>query len=566
MANKQKTGLRNAEAHKALFGELLEAAPDAIVVAERDGHMVLVNAQTEKVFGYNRHEILGKPVEILLPERFRKRHVEHRADYCCAPRRRLMGLTLDLYGLRRDGSEFPVEISLSPVRTDEGLLVISIIRDITERKQSEKELRAQAAKLEALVAVSRDVAALVHREMLLPRISEEARRILGVDGVSFRLVEGDHLVRVAHSGDANLLSMRAKLDAGDSLSGKVIRENRVIAVKNILQDPTLIDNHRHILAKGGYSSFLGVPLRVGHRPIGTINLYCKEEREFSSDEISLIQAFADLAGTAIQNADLYAQLKNKSAELEKTNKLKSEFLSVVSHELRTPLNAIMGFATLLEDGAVGEIKPQQGQVLGKILRNSRELLNMINGLLEATRIEADAVKVESDDVSLSDVIGDLKLASDVPLDKEVSLIWDYPSEFPTMKTDREKLKHILRNLINNAVKFTGKGSVTISARYVRGEQRAEFEVADTGIGIPKDSQSIIFDMFRQVDSSDIRLYGGMGLGLYIVKKFTVLLGGKIEVESEPGKGSRFTVRLPLVPAQETERAKTTSATDHTTQR
>ena len=170
---------------------------------------------------------------------------------------------------------------------------------------------------------------------------------------------------------------------------------------------------------------------------------------------------------------------------------------------------------------------------------------MISCILQATIIEAEAMRVEKNEVSIGHLLDELKSVYVVPFHKNIDIHWDYPAELPCVNTDREKLKHILQNLINNAVKFTDKGGVTISARYLHEVKRLKFQVADSGIGISQEEFSIIFEKFRQVDSSDSRAYGGVGLGLFIVKRFTELLGGDLSVSSEIAKGSTFTVTLPI---------------------
>lgn len=200
---------------------------------------------------------------------------------------------------------------------------------------------------------------------------------------------------------------------------------------------------------------------------------------------------------------------------------------------------------------------------------------MISGIFQAVQMEAEVIKVKRQEVGLKNFLDDLKSSYSIPLGKEISLVWDYPSGLPVIHTDDEKLKHVLQNLINNAIKFTEKGHVTVSARCLNGTRTAqgsrqqaessqqegkglptancllpteqgyvEFKVTDTGVGIPEEALPVIFERFRQVDSSETRLYGGVGIGLYIVKKLTELLGGKVEVESEVGKGSTFTVTIP----------------------
>ena len=171
---------------------------------------------------------------------------------------------------------------------------------------------------------------------------------------------------------------------------------------------------------------------------------------------------------------------------------------------------------------------------------------MISGILEATNIGSQTATVKSSEVDLVALLDDLKSAYDVPLGSDVVLHWDYPAKLPLMKTDREKLRHIVQNLINNALKFTDKGEITIAARHLAATRMIEFKITDTGIGISKEALPSIFEMFHQVDSSETRAYGGVGLGLYIVKKFTELLGGTVQAESEPNKGSTFTATLPVI--------------------
>jgi len=226
--------------------------------------------------------------------------------------------------------------------------------------------------------------------------------------------------------------------------------------------------------------------------------------------------------------------------------VKSEFLSFMSHELRTPLSVIMGCVTVTHNNMLGEINQKQKETLEKAMRNSRGLLTMIDSLLEATRIEAEAVKAESHEFHLGEFLREIQSAYGVPPEKEVTLTWNYPCHLPPMNTDRQKLGHILQNLIDNATKFTDKGNVTVSVRYVPETETVKFSVADEGIGIAQDEIPLIFEKFHQVDSSPARTHGGIGLGLSIVKTFTEMLGGTVDVESRPNEGSTFTITLPVV--------------------
>jgi len=300
-------------------------------------------------------------------------------------------------------------------------------------------------------------------------------------------------------------------------------------------------------------------LHEGAKTIGSGNLDYRVNVE-TGDEIEWLgEEFNKMAAELkVSYATLEQKVKDKTADIEKTNseleqanrhllqanKAKDEFLSVMSHELRTPLNVVMGYTGMIKDGLLGEVNGEQQRALDKVVIRSDDLLKMITEILQATSLEANAVGVEVQEVSLGRLLDDLKSNYEIPVKKNLSFAWDYPLELPTVRTDSEKLKHILQNLVNNAVKFTEHGQVAVSARYNPRAKAVEFKVADTGIGIEKEMLPSIFEMFHQGDSSETRSYGGVGMGLYIAKKFTELLGGKIEAASEPGKGSIFTVTIP----------------------
>jgi signal transduction histidine kinase len=216
----------------------------------------------------------------------------------------------------------------------------------------------------------------------------------------------------------------------------------------------------------------------------------------------------------------------------------------MSHELRTPLNVISGYTKLIQEGVMGPVNAEQNKALEKVSHHANELLFMVNSIMHATKIEAGAVAADKDNFWLSGFLDDLKPIYDYPYGKEVALVWDYPADLPLIESDRDKLKHILQNLINNAIKFTDSGTISISAREIDGKNAVEFVVQDTGIGIAAEQLPLIFDRFRQVDSSRTRTYGGVGLGLHIVKTFTELLGGSVSASSQLGKGSTFTVVIP----------------------
>ena len=224
---------------------------------------------------------------------------------------------------------------------------------------------------------------------------------------------------------------------------------------------------------------------------------------------------------------------------------RKEVLNIVSHEFRTPLNVISGYAQAIQEKTWGEVTPGQIEALGKIMDQSENLMGIVNAVLDITRIETGELELEREELPLSDYLNEVSRKY-VPLQNSVALQWAIPNSLPKVNADKLKLTIILQSLINNALKFTEKGNVSVTARENRAKHSVDIEVKDTGIGIPKEAHALIFEKFQQVDPSSTRIHGGIGLGLYIVKVFTDLLGGTISLESEPTKGSTFTLSLPAV--------------------
>jgi signal transduction histidine kinase len=264
----------------------------------------------------------------------------------------------------------------------------------------------------------------------------------------------------------------------------------------------------------------------------------EELKRFSAELEQRVQAAtADLER---QNARLHWQ----SRELEKANRLKSEFLASMSHELRTPINALLGYSALLIDRVYGELTPSQDEALERIRGSARHLLELINDILDLAKIEAGKMPVHLEPVPLTDVLAEVRPQVEALLgDKPVAFHCSAPEDAPVLYTDRTKVRQILLNLLSNAVKFTHEGQVTLHVT-VEGEQ-VRFAVCDTGIGIREGDLAAIWEDFRQVDQSRTREYGGTGLGLSITRKLVQRLEGEIEVRSEYGQGSTFVVTLPV---------------------
>ena len=234
------------------------------------------------------------------------------------------------------------------------------------------------------------------------------------------------------------------------------------------------------------------------------------------------------------------------AQLERANRIRSDFVATMSHELRTPLHVILGYADLLAGGEFGPLNAEQAETVGRLLRRAHELHELVSNTLDVSRIDAGAADVHPVRVSPAGIAAEA--ASECtrrPGTETVELVLDVPADLPPILGDATKIKVVLKNLLGNALKFTERGRVTVSAR-VEGEGIA-FDVVDTGIGVDPARMPEMFEAFRQADPSPSRRHGGVGLGLYIVRRLLDLVGGRISAESEPGRGSRFTAWVPLDP-------------------
>jgi signal transduction histidine kinase len=246
---------------------------------------------------------------------------------------------------------------------------------------------------------------------------------------------------------------------------------------------------------------------------------------------------------ASERKQAYEEMARLASDLARANRVKDDFLSVISHELRTPLIAIMGYAQLLEADLSGEATSEHAKAARVISQKSDELLGMIRRILEVVKIEAGQVMVVPDIVDLTEFMKNLSKSILVAVKKDVAVEWEYPAQLPKIVTDATKLNQILRNIIDNAIKFTDHGQVIIAVREIPEKGLVEFKVRDSGVGISREVLPVIFDKFRQADSSEKRDHEGVGLGLYIAKKFAEMLQGQITVESHVGTGSAFTLTI-----------------------
>ncbi len=410
----------------------------------------------------------------------------------------------------------------------------------------ESQLKTKA--LSALYSVSEIAGQSLEIDTILRDVMRKLLEIFNFDAgrLYFRVGETDEIRLLAYQGFPPGLEPVVSFRAGVGLIGKIYQTGEPVLFADMAVDSEYQQlARRKVMLKAGFHASFFVPIRVRGESVGLMQILNREAHPFSETERRLITSIAYHLGVALENASLFGELTEKSAQLETANGVKNEFLAVMTHELKTPISTILGYTSLMKERMCGDITGDQEKALQIITAQSEELLGLVNNILQTTRIEAESVELETEEFQPPALVDELRKTFDVKSNDEVKLIWDYPADLTVVKTDKEKLKHILQNLINNALKFTAKGTVLVSVRHHREAGYLAFKVADTGVGIPKELLPTIFEMFQQQKGVVTEEARGVGLGLYIVKKFADLLRASLEVESELGEGSTFTLKLPL---------------------
>ncbi len=442
------------------------------------------------------------------------------------------------------------QIALLKTFADQAVIAIENVRLFGELQARTRELARSVEELTALGEVGQTVSSTLDLETVLTTIVTQAVQLSATHGglvYEYDEASEEFQLRATHRVEKELLDALegTPIRLGEGAVGKAAAIRAPVQIADALNDPEYsLQRLQPIFARAGYRSMLAVPMLRERQIIGGLVVLGNESGNFSTEAVNLLQTFAAQSVLAIQNARLFREIDEKGRQLDVANRHKSEFLARVSHDLRTPLNAIMGFTRIVLRRMEGQMPDLQKENLQKVLISSEHLLNLINGLLDLAKIDAGKMDVIAVSFRLEEIIN-MSTATVEPLlkDGRVKIVRDVPPGLPPLKTDRDKLKQILLNLLSNAAKFTEQGEIRVSASRENGILK--LAVSDTGIGMNPAALEHIFEEFQQAEKTTASKYGGTGLGLAIVKKFINLMGGEIAVESEIGKGSTFTVTIPM---------------------
>ena len=470
----------------ARFRAVVESAPSGMVIIDRAGTITLVNRETERLFGYAREEILGQPVERLVPERFRRGHPTFRADFFANPQTRAMGAGRELFGVRKDGREIPVEIGLNPIETDDGFFVLASVVDITARKRAEARFRAA-------VESSPNGMLMIDRQGTIVLVNREIERLFGY--------ERDELIGRAI----------------EMLVPQRLRDRHPGYRSNFVQHP-------QARAMGAGRDLFGlrkdgreVPVEIGLNPLET------------DEGLFVLASVVDI--TERKHAEL--ELKRSNEELER-------FAYVASHDLQEPLRMVGSYVQLLGKRYKGKLDADADEFIGYALDGALRMQRLIEDLLAFSRVGTRGVAFAPTDVNgvLDSALASLKLS----IDEAGATVTR--NGLPTISGDAGQLEHVFLNLISNALKFHGSAPPDIQISAVRRERDWLFSVRDNGIGIDPQYSERIFVIFQRLHGKND--YPGTGIGLAICKKIVERHGGRIWVESQPGRGATFLFTLPAV--------------------
>jgi adenylate cyclase len=480
--------------------------------------------------------------------------------------RRLMRLNNSMLAIAGGSHHTSIDISGSDEVAEMGRVVEILRKNTLERdellaeraqaadrleqqvKERTAELAQSVEELRALGDVTQAVNSTIDLQTVLSTIVAKATQLSGTEAGAIYVFDHaaqEFRLRATYGmDDAIIAEIRQRhMHIGETAIGVAAARRMPVQIPDVRSDPSspVLD----VIVRAGFRALLTVPLLGTDRVVGALVVRRKEPGEFPKSTVDLVQTFAAQSVLAIQNANLFTEVEEKSRQLQLASEHKSQFVASMSHELRTPLNAIIGLTEMMFTNAARFGTEKAQEPLQRVHRAGTHLLGLINQVLDLSKIEAGKLELNPATVKLAPLIDEvIGTARHLAEQNKNRLLIEAPDNLGALTVDPMRLRQILLNLLSNACKFTKQGEVKLKARrLVDGRNWIEFAVADTGIGMTPEQQAKLFQEFTQADSSTAQRYGGTGLGLAITRKLARMMGGDVTVASEPGKGSVFTVRL-----------------------
>jgi PAS domain S-box-containing protein len=521
------------------YDTLLEATPDAMIFVNRESRIVYVNARLENLFGYHEGELAGKDLSILVPERFRARHRQNVSDYFSSPHGRPMGTGLEIYGLRKDGTEFPADISLSYIETDGEALAIAAIRDITERKLAERRIE-QNYHIQRVISSALKIS--LEPISLDEQLNHILELILTIPGLALQkgcifLVENEMLVLKARHGYPDLqLGPCGSVSFGKCLCG------RAASSRSILFADSVDERHEiHFPSEFPHGHYCA-PIVSGEKVLGLINVLVKEGHKRAPEEEEFLAAIASTLAGIIERHQTETETHRLMGQLAESEKLSAlgRITANVAHEIRNPLTAIGGFTRRLHKKMADGTKEKEysGLVISEVLR----LESILRNVLSVSRV----VTPHMEECSINEILERaLKIYEEVCTEQSI-IIKRSLGDIPLINGDKEEVLEAIENLLANAIDaMLGGGILTVTTEreLVKGTHYVAVKVIDTGKGIEEEDLSKIFEPFFTTKTG----LKGAGLGLSITKKIVEEHGGFVRVESKVGEGSTFCLYFPYKP-------------------
>ena len=526
----------------------IDRSDNAVFITDMEGTIQYANPAFEKVYGFSHEETIGKTPRIL------KSGLTSDEQYKNFWETLLMGgtVTEEIINKTREGRLIPIAGTHSPILDESGKIIgfLAVHQDITERKLSEETLRRRNDYLAASSEIGRLVTSTLDLNTIFTRTVNLISERFGFYYAAIYIIEetGFNAILREATGEAGekMKAQNYSIVVGShSVVGKVAQSMEPTLVNDTDIEPLYVPNPFLLDTR----SEVAIPLRIGSRIVGVIDIQSIQVQAFSQDDLSVLQSLADQVAVAIDNARSYELSQQLIKDLREVDQLKSQFLANMSHELRTPLNSIIGFSRVILKGIDGPVSDMQQQDLTAIYNSGQHLLGLINDILDLARIEAGKMELNFEEVHLADMTTSvMSTAKGLVKEKPIQLVQRIPQSMPTVRGDTMRVRQVLLNLISNASKFTDHGSISVETSVQRGptgKMEALINVVDTGPGISIEDQKKLFQAFSQVDGSATRKSGGSGLGLSICANLVQLHGGRIGVHSVVGRGSTFWFTLPL---------------------